>query len=284
MTFVYTWNSTFLSTPADTEAASLGAQRIRDTKAAVGERLAVDHSLAGDANDGKHTQVTLMAKSSSTPLSLGTGNGALFLAPDAVSGLNEGFFQNSGGNVIQLTRGGALLTGVLVGEIKLWPWNVLPPLYVWANGVPLSRTTYARLFALWGTTFGVGDGTTTFGIPNLQELVYAGLAGMGGAPDPGYITAASIGVPTALGSVGGSELQQNHAHSIYDPGHFHTATVGMEISNGNGYGSALNGCVDVPGTATNIAGTGITINAVGGGGAQNIQPTFFGNYIIYAGV
>ena len=282
MSFIYTWNSTFLATPADTEAASLGAQRIRDTKAAVGERLAVDHSLAGDANDGKHLQVTLMPKSSSAALSLSSGNGALFLAPDAVSGLNEGFFQNSGGNVVQLTRGGALLTGMLIGEIKLWPWNVLPPLYIWANGVAASRTTYAQLFALWGTTFGPGNGTTTFDIPNLQEVVYAGLAGMGGAPDPGRITAASIGVPSTLGSVGGSELLQNHGHEVVDPGHPHNFTAGQQTNKAYAISGADFACINET-KATDSSVTGITVSTTGGGGAQNIQPTFFGNFIIYAG-
>jgi endosialidase-like protein len=99
--FVYTWNSTFLATPADTELENLGAQRIRDTKSATGERVAVDHSLAGDTNDGKHVWATLMPQVG-YPFTLDAGNGRLFSA--TVSGIAELFYQNSSGGVLQLTN------------------------------------------------------------------------------------------------------------------------------------------------------------------------------------
>lgn len=53
MAFTHTWNAAFESAPADTENVSQGAGRIRDLKAAISERMAVAHSWAGDANDGK---------------------------------------------------------------------------------------------------------------------------------------------------------------------------------------------------------------------------------------
>lgn len=105
-TFTYTWNATFLATPADIEDEALGAQRIRDTKSAVGERLAVDHSLYGDANDGKHLWATLRNTGSTTAATLDSGDGRVFGAN--VSGNTELFYQDSNGRVVQLTTNGSV--------------------------------------------------------------------------------------------------------------------------------------------------------------------------------
>jgi microcystin-dependent protein len=63
------------------------------------------------------------------------------------------------------------------GAVILWASETMPSDY-WAplNGQAISRTTYAKLFARWGTTFGAGDGTTTFNLPNPngRVIVHAG--------------------------------------------------------------------------------------------------------------
>jgi len=105
-TFTFTWNATFLALPSDIEDESLGAQRIRDTKAAVGERMRVDHSLAGDANDGKHLQVTLRNRGAITAIGLDATDGQFF--GSAVAGNTELFYQDSNGRVLQLTKSGAV--------------------------------------------------------------------------------------------------------------------------------------------------------------------------------
>jgi microcystin-dependent protein len=53
-----------------------------------------------------------------------------------------------------------------VGVIKEWMTETIPTKHLWLNGDAVSRATYADLFALWGVTFGVGDGTTTFNLPD----------------------------------------------------------------------------------------------------------------------
>lgn len=60
------------------------------------------------------------------------------------------------------------LIGVPVGTMIKWAGNVFfPPAgYLLANGQLVSRIDYARLFAIIGTTYGVGDGSTTFALPN----------------------------------------------------------------------------------------------------------------------
>lgn len=62
-----------------------------------------------------------------------------------------------------------------IGEVVAWGSNTPPDGYLLCNGVAVSRTQYADLFAVIGTTFGAGDGSTTFQLPNLtSKFVYGG--------------------------------------------------------------------------------------------------------------
>ena len=54
------------------------------------------------------------------------------------------------------------------GAVSAFAMNSAPTGWLKANGSAISRTTYASLFAAIGTTFGVGDGSTTFNIPDLR--------------------------------------------------------------------------------------------------------------------
>lgn len=55
-----------------------------------------------------------------------------------------------------------------VGAIMFFSSNYAHPGFLRANGAAISRTVYSRLFAVIGTTFGAGDGTTTFNLPDLR--------------------------------------------------------------------------------------------------------------------
>lgn len=59
MAFTSTWNAAYEGLPPDSEQRSQGASRIRDLKRDIRERQEIDHSWAGDADDGKHKQATL---------------------------------------------------------------------------------------------------------------------------------------------------------------------------------------------------------------------------------
>jgi len=69
-----------------------------------------------------------------------------------------------------LTVNGTIVgvSGVLAGTVIWFAANTAPTGYLKANGANVSRTTYASLFAAIGTVFGVGDGSTTFGLPDLR--------------------------------------------------------------------------------------------------------------------
>src|SRR3954447_19623355 len=72
-------------------------------------------------------------------------------------------------------------------------------------GQPISRTTYAALFSLIGTSYGVGDGSTTFNLPDLRGRVLAGKDDMGGN-GAGRLTPSWFGASaTVLGATGGGE-------------------------------------------------------------------------------
>jgi microcystin-dependent protein len=65
--------------------------------------------------------------------------------------------------------------GSPIGSIKMWLTGTMPTGWLLLNGQTVSRTTYAALFALWGTTFGAGDGSTTFGLPDFRQRIPIGL-------------------------------------------------------------------------------------------------------------
>ena len=64
---------------------------------------------------------------------------------------------------------------VPVGTILIWPAGAAPNGFMLCNGVARSRTTYASLFAVIGVTYGIGDGSTTFNLPDLRGYFIRGL-------------------------------------------------------------------------------------------------------------
>ena len=71
-----------------------------------------------------------------------------------------------GTTALTFVRQGAL--GQQPGEVCYFARNTAPTGFLKANGAAVSRTTYAALFSAIGTTFGVGDGSTTFNVPELR--------------------------------------------------------------------------------------------------------------------
>ncbi|NHR07998.1 phage tail protein [Chromobacterium haemolyticum] len=83
----------------------------------------------------------------------------------------------------QLRQAIQLLT-VPAGTVQFFAMQVAPRGWLRANGAAVSRTTYPALFAAIGTTFGVGDGVSTFNLPDLSGQFVRGWTGAG-ALDPG---------------------------------------------------------------------------------------------------
>jgi len=79
------------------------------------------------------------------------------------------------------------LVGVSTGSVIPWSDGSIPSGFLECNGAAVSRSTYSALFAIIGTTYGAGNGSTTFDLPDLQDNVVIGkspsknLASTGGA-------------------------------------------------------------------------------------------------------
>ncbi len=122
--------------------------------------------------------------------------------------------------------------------------------YLLANGQAIGRVTYASLFALVGTTFGIGDGTNTFNIPNLTDrmAITAGnlyaLAATGGG-----ITSPSVSITDP----GHNHSQDSHTHTMGN----HTHSISSD-GTGSTSGPSASGVAATGSGATNIASSNHT--------------------------
>lgn len=96
-------------------------------------------------------------------------------------------------------------TGLPTGTIITWPANYVLDGYLICNGAAISRTTYARLFNVIGTTWGAGDGNTTFNVPNFVDRYPVGLGNLGTVG-----TLLNQGLPNITGSCTSYELGTYH--------------------------------------------------------------------------
>lgn len=100
--------------------------------------------------------------------------------------------------------------------------------FVLPYGQAVSRTTYATYFAMVSTTFGVGDGSTTFNVPDLRGRVVAGLDNMGGS-SANRLTNADDGLNgDTLGATGGGETQVLVTGNL--PAYTPAGTVALSMS------------------------------------------------------
>jgi microcystin-dependent protein len=104
-------------------------------------------------------------------------------------------------------KGGAIVGPTPIGGVIDFAGTAAPAGWLMCGGQAVSRTTYALLFAVLGTQYGSGDGSTTFNVPDLRGRVSAGKGDMAGS-DAARLTATHFGSSgTGLGNSGGSEGQ-----------------------------------------------------------------------------
>jgi microcystin-dependent protein len=258
--FLDIWNGTFEGLPQNTEQESLGAGRIRSLKIDIRQRMAQDHSWAGDDSDGYHEAVTLLTQGADPTPTPATGTAGSIYSK-TVSGNNELFYQDNNGHVLQITAGGAVnLQGVVTGAMLDFGGTVAPTGYLMCDGSAVSRTTFAALFTAIGTLWGAGDGSTTFNVPDMRRFTSIGSGG-----------AAVSGPGTAVGNKGGAETNTisqgnlpNYNLPVTDPQHAHTiqaigtpGSFGAAGTGGFGFGPTSS---DPTGISVNSGGSGVAIN------------------------
>lgn len=108
-----------------------------------------------------------------------------------------------------VTKGGS---GIAAGTVAHFAANTAPAGWLKANGATVSRTTYAALFLAIGTTYGAGDGSTTFALPDLRGEFLRGF-------DDGRGVDSGRGIGTAQG-----QQIESHDHPYED---VRNASVGV---------------------------------------------------------
>lgn len=154
-------------------------------------------------------------------------------------------------------------------------------------GQAISRTSYATLFALVGTTFGGGDGSTTFNLPDLRGRAVFGLDNMGGSAASRITVAGGNFDGTTLGNNGGAQnhtLTTNempvHNHSatstVTDPSHSHGPAAGAQFVMTSGgtplFGASGGALASTTGASQTGISVSTTINNAGNGAAHTIMP------------
>jgi microcystin-dependent protein len=162
------------------------------------------------------------------------------------------------------------IEGTATGTILPWSASSLPTGFLECAGAAVSRSTYSALFAIVGTTYGAGDGSSTFNLPNLADNVPVGksnnkaLASTGGANTVTVTPAGNVGGSTANATLSTAQLA-SHSHS----GQVSGTPSGSPSNNnfrGNGFG--------------NFYGTANTANEGSGGGhSHNMSATFSGTAV-----
>lgn len=162
----------------------------------------------------------------------------------------------------------------ITGEIRMWSAAAVPSGWQVCDGTALSRTANVKLFNVIGTTYGVGDGSTTFNVPNMKGRVPVGLDS----------------TQTEFASMGESGGEKTHTLTTSEmPSHTHTQNAHNHTFPGNG--ALTDGPTGTPysvqngtfygfrATSTNST-TAVNQNTGGGGAHNNLQPYITLKYII----
>ena len=290
--FTDTWDSSFESDPSDTDQASAGAGDMRQTRVAVKERLEVDHSMAGDADDGSHKKITFVDPLAADPSTVADQG---FLYTKNVSTVVELFWKDESGNVTQLTTLGKLKGATLVGEIRVYCATTAPTGWLLCDGdnigdvgsgADTASADNEDLFTLLWNNFAnaelavsTGRGASaaadwsagkTIDLPDMRGRVVAGKDDLGGTGANRLTSGSAAALDgDTMGKAGGVEEHQITETEM--PSHLHSVTKA------SGQGVSLSNNQATTGRDQSSQSTGST----GGDTAHtNVQPTIILAFII----
>lgn len=195
--------------------------------------------------------VTDKIKTATYDILLGAGTPAMAIHRDGVAfgaPYNEiigGCCQVGGKNIEDLTAG-VIGDTIPIGAVMEWDSDTIPVNWLLLNGQAVSRTEYKELFALYGTRYGAGDGSTTFNLPNRKTRVSVGKD----SSDSDFNT---------LGKTGGEKK--------------HTLTVD-ELPTSS--------IINVTGSIAVGSGSGTIKSRTQSGAHNNLQPYIVTNFIVKA--
>lgn len=172
---------------------------------------------------------------------------------------------------------GSTVGALPAGSVIPFAGSSAPANWLLCAGQAVSRTDYGALFAVIGTTYGSGDGSTTFNVPDLRGRVVAGIDNMGGSAASRLTSTTITGGADAAGEVGGA---QTHALSLSEmPSHAHNVVIRRSAVSSSPY-TIYQLQTIVTGAWDNET---FTSTSAGSGSAHaNVQPTMVMNYIIKA--
>lgn len=196
-----------------------------------------------------------------------------------------------------------IVSAAMTGMVSAFAGSSAPTGWLLCDGTAVSRSTYSSLFGVTSTTYGVGDGATTFNVPDLRGRTVigvgvgaeiTGVAGVFQGVKEVTLSAAQSGT-TAHGHAG-STVGTAVNTSVSDPGHVHNINSRSSTGQGANFDAALTGNnLGLNGAVVNSATTGIGVTASLASGAltianstaaaaasahTNIQPSIPLTYII----
>ncbi len=180
-----------------------------------------DNSSQLDVNSTSKGLLTPRMTSAQKSAISNPATGLLIYQTDGVSG----FYYYTGSSWINLTSGGT--GGVPAGTVMAYAGSTAPTGWIFCDGSAVSRSTYATLFAAIGTTYGSGNGSTTFNLPDLRGRTIFGKDDMGGIAASRLNTTGGLTASNTLGATGGNQTISLGLTNI--PSHNHTFT-GISVS------------------------------------------------------
>lgn len=161
--------------------------------------------------------------------------------------------------------------GTPTGALMMWATGTAPTGWLLCNGGEISRTTYATLFSVIGTTFGAGNNSTTFNVPDYRDRMPVG-----------------AGTSYAVAGIGGSKdaIVVSHSHTLTDPGHLHAMNAdGRSVAKRLGSDGSIDGTSETSSANdanysgsqnTGTSTTGITVDTSGTSGTNANMPPYMG--------
>lgn len=220
--------------PADNDIVSQHPTNARTFRDVVESWLLINH----DTN-GYHSRVDIPRSASPTTPAAST---------DVL------FVSTRGRLKIKHPDGTEEFVGTPPGAIQWYAVVSAPTGWLYADGSAVSRSTYADLFDIIGTTYGAGDGSTTFNLPDIRGRSIVGVEG-----GSGRISTATMSLLT-VGGVGGAELRSLVANNIPSGVGVNVTSLSVSIPS---ISVTVNGTIS--GTATGSTASGAVTGTASGG-------------------